>query len=184
VALDNFEKVTFFNTRSTEFLWSFLCHQAQHTSFAFSGVAEHTGALGNVMLGYQLFDMLVWSCGLRDGLGLRKVVPRTAPSFALSEKLTTLVHSLTNWMEIIPSAQSLAKEASQNKISRSSLGLGQSPHTGLAWAISNLLQVSREKGQATWHKTLMNIYAMAFVIQWYSPVGVPPVGLRTTTYYF
>lgn len=138
------------------------------------------------MLGYQLFDMLVWSCGLRDGLGLRRVVPRTAPSFALPAKLATLINSLKSWMEIIPSAQSLAKEASQNKISRSSLGLRQSSHTGLTWAISNLLQVSREKGQATWHKTLMNIYAMAFVIQWYSPVGVPQkkIYIKTTTWYF
>ena len=171
MSLDTFEKVTFFNSGSTEFLWSFLCHQEEHKSFTFPGVAEHTGALGNVMLGYQLFDMLVWSCGLRDSLGVTRVVPRTAPSFALPPKLATLINSLKNWMEIIPATYSLAKEASQHKTSRLSLSLEQSSHTGLAWAISNLLQVSREKGQAIWHKTLMNVYAMAFVIQWYSPVS-------------
>ena len=122
------------------------------------------------MLGYQLFDMLLWCNGWKDNLPLRPEIFRSAPGFYLSEKLSTIMNSLEDWTQILPAAQKLADEASQQDSSKSLVQIQKKSNSGLLWAISNLLQVSKEKGHASWHKILMNIYAMAFVIRWFSPV--------------
>jgi hypothetical protein len=168
--LDLYEKTSLYNSRSTEFIWSFLCHKAEHSNFAFFDTTQHTAALGNMMLGYQLFDMLAWCNGWSEGQMLREKVSRTIINLPIPAKLATIMNSLMDWTTILPTTQELASEASKYKSSKPLVDLGGSSNSGLVWAISNLLHISKEKTQVAWHKILMNIYAMAFVIRWFSPV--------------
>ena len=122
------------------------------------------------MLGYQLFDMLAWCNGWSEGQMLRQKVSRTVINSPIPTKLATVMNFLMDWTTIIPAAQEFASEASKYKSLKPLVDSGGSSNPGLVWAISNLLHVSKEKTQVAWHKILMNIYAMAFVIRWFSPV--------------
>ena len=122
------------------------------------------------MLGYQLFDMLAWCNGWSESQMLKQQVPRTVINSPIPAKLATIMNSLKDWTTIIPATQELASEASKYKSPKLLVDSKESSNPGLLWAISNLLHISKEKTQVTWHKILMNIYAMAFAIRWFSPV--------------
>jgi len=145
-------------------MWSFLCHKAEHPALFPSSLARvHSATLGTVMLGYQLLDMLVWCNGWGGDNVLRKEVVRTSFSSPIPSKLGPMIKSLEDWTSILPAAQELASASKQKKTNI--LSNPEMADSALAWTISNLLQVSKQKGQAAWHKILMNVYAMAFVIQ-------------------
>ena len=115
--LDLYEKTSLYNLRSTEFIWSFLCHRAEHSNFTFFNTIKHTATLGNVMLGYQLFDMLAWCNRWSEGQMLKQKVPRTVINSPIPTKLATIMNSLMDWTTIIPTTQELASEASKYKSS-------------------------------------------------------------------
>ena len=151
-------------------MWSFLCHKAEHSALFSSPLARvHTATLGTVMLGYQLLDMLVWCNGWREDNVLRKEVVRTSFNSPLPPRLGVMIKLLEDWTSILPAAQELASASKQKKTSM--LSNPKMADSALTWTISNLLHVSKQKGQAAWHKILMNVYAMAFVIRWFSPVS-------------
>jgi len=122
------------------------------------------------VLGYQLFDMLVWSNGWKEDHILRKEVARTSPGSPLPPKLGTMIRSLDDWTTIIPAVQDLGSTVAKQKKAKLLPDAGSSDHA-LQWTLSNLLHISKEKNQVVWHKILMNVYAMAFVIRWFSPVS-------------
>ena len=123
------------------------------------------------MLGYQLLDMLMWCNGWREDNVLRREVVRTSFNSPLPPKLGVMIKSLEDWTSILPAAQELVSASKQKKTKI--LANPAIADSALAWTISNLFQVSKQKGQAAWHKILMNVYAMAFVIRWFSPVSYP-----------
>ena len=129
----------------------------------------YTGTLGNLMMGYQLFNMLAWIKNSGQALS-GTCLPRVAISIAPHERLDRILSFLADWPAIMPRVQHLADTRSQE--------VGQQPltfHSTISqewkWTITNLIQVSQQKGKAEWHKILSNFYSMGFIIRWFSMVS-------------
>ena len=168
-SLDQYEKESFYWSPATEYLWSYLCHSGNHMEIFSNPNPKHIGSLGNLMLGYQLFDMLALTNGFRGSMKLE--IPRIDPGIPLGEKLETILNVIQDWTTIVPYAQHLAAEAFKSTESQS-LTFQDSTILEWQWTISNLFQASQQEGNAEWHKVLRNFYSMAFVVCWFSIVSI------------
>ena len=133
----------------------------------------YTGTLGNLMMGYQLLDMLSWIKYGGQGLNGPRL-PRVAISNAPHERLDRLLSLLADWPAIIPRVQHLADTRSQ-EVGQQTLMFQSTISQEWKWTITNLIQVSQQKGKAEWHKILTNFYSMGFIIHWFSMVSSLPL---------
>ena len=127
-----------------------------------------SGTLGNLMMGYQLLDMLAWITNCGQGLNGFQL-PRVAVSIGSHKRLDKILSFLADWPAIMPRVQHLADKRSQ-EVGQQTLPFKCTISPEWKWTITNLLQASQQKGKAEWHKILTNFYSMAFIIRWFSMV--------------
>jgi hypothetical protein len=134
----------------------------------FSG---QSGYFGHLMLGYQLLDTLLWCSSWPCHAGVPNTGRKPTP-VSLPKKLLTIIKGLADWTDVILKARGTRRVELQTVPSWRPTARGNADDITFAIAVNNLQHSIAHYKMSHWHRILMNIHSVAFIVQWHSPVSL------------
>jgi hypothetical protein len=129
-----------------------------------------SGFLGQVLLNYLLLDTLV-SCNDWTNHPKLSNIDRTTIDFQIPSTLKSVIKLLDGWPNLILRAKHAC--ATERPVQQPPRFLNMQNTIDLSFYVGtkNLEYCIHHFQKSNWNRILTNIYAVAFVLQWHSPVS-------------